>query len=1002
MGKISKDSSLKPTPGLLSWCAKIKQPTLNDYLKQGGLKGLQRAMEIFPLDLILELKASGLCDRNPQANLVYLSWQRFQPWAKSGVLVVDATSFDSRSESAGYLLTHNPFGLLEGMLIAAQVFEVDICRLILPSAYKNSALYLTEALSALQANDKIKCPPLKLEVIYDTYAAIADYYQQDSALVQSLEVWYQIVLVMNGGAEAYKSAGENGLGGTSLFTVGGHDLPAHLVEVPWGQYLPLLIEKIAKGVLTGPQKVGRSSEICALKFDNGMSGFLPLSETRLMIFPEELMAKGINSDFQTLWLMDSTECTVDLIRQGLYQYWLIAEDRHLDFRKILAQVTRLVTEITLGRGKLSYLPTLERLGREMMQKKMHGANALLSSLRYFKEQWKIHIERQECPAGVCFQPQPAPCQTACPADIEIPGFMAMIGHGKHQEAIEIIAKDNPFPYVCGLICPAPCEKACLRGEIDEPVHIRPMKAVAAKHTITKDGYFLPASSKPSGKKVAVVGSGPAGLTAAYYLAQKGHQVDVFESQQEPGGMLRYGIPEYRLPNQILDQEIAWIKKLGVKILTQREINHLNELFNQDYDAFFLSLGTQLTRSIPLEGRELPIVWPGIDFLKKVSQGENPEIGPRVIVVGGGNVAIDVAMTALRQGGSQVSIVCLENREEMPASPQEVQIALDEGIIINNSWGPLSISEEGEFKCKSCIQVFDEQGHFNPEFDDAKTITFQTDHLILAIGQTADLSCIEEKSIIEIQRGLICTNRTSLATTASGVFAGGDVVHGPNIAVEAVKAGKQAAVSINAYLNGDSVEHAKPAGKNVSEVPSLQSSIQERAYLKRSDMPTREPDERQDNYHPIELGLTDEMALNEAKRCLRCDICIGCGLCELVCSEVGGEALRLKETKANRLAYHHFLRPDENCIGCGSCAEICPTGAIKIVDKKAIRSTVFTGSTICEQELIECSSCGKPYIAQRHLEQLKNQLPSTPKNHLDVPLCPDCTRRQHARKFTLIA
>jgi formate hydrogenlyase subunit 6/NADH:ubiquinone oxidoreductase subunit I len=402
--------------------------------------------------------------------------------------------------------------------------------------------------------------------------------------------------------------------------------------------------------------------------------------------------------------------------------------------------------------------------------------------------------------------------------------------------------------------------------------------------------------------------------------------------------------------------------------------------------------------IPIEGTDLPFVLGGLDFLKEVRGELNPRVGPRVVVVGGGNVAIDVALTALRQGGRRVDMVCLEKRREMPAHVSEVETALAEGVAIHNSWGPVGITADHRFTAQRCTRVFDDRGRFSPQFDPEKTLTIDADHVILAIGQATDLACVEVGSLVEVQHGLICADPADLKTREEGVFAGGDVVYGPQTVVEAVRAGRQAAASIHAYLKEKPMDPSWDVAVRRAEVTPLRVNAQERTNLKRPDIPEREVEDRKGTFQHIELGLTDEMSLGEASRCLRCDLCIGCGLCQLVCSEFGIEALRMGETKADRLAYSDFTRAANRCVGCGACANACPTGAIKMIDGKAVRRTLLTGTAIQELELLTCSVCGEPIMTQVYLDYLKSRVGPHAVDHVDRRMCATCAREKRANEL----
>ena len=730
-----------------------------------------------------------------------------------------------------------------------------------------------------------------------------------------------------------------------------------------------------------------------LVFDDGLGGFLPLSAADLSCDPLSLASAGIVPSPSSLMVMAEGVCVVKQTGRALYRHWQLADGEAAPVRALLARAARLTTEITLGRGEAGHLAALDEVALELATQGLAAAWPLGSSLRHFREQWESHVRRESCPEGLCLDlpHHAAPCHRTCPANIDIPSFIAHLGHGDYRSTIEVIRRDNPLPLTCGLVCPAPCESACVRGGSNGAVFIRPLKAKAAEHCLAEGGYPRPEIAPDTGKRIGIVGSGPSSLTAAYYLRTYGHQVEIFEAQEKAGGMLRYGIPAYRLPPDLLDQELEQIKVLGIPIHTGAKVASL-EQFRKDYDAVFLGLGTQMSRLLPIEGAHQPFVLGGIDFLRAVRNGEPVRVGPRVVVIGGGNVAIDVALTALRQGAQHVDMTSLEKRRDMPASPQEIENAVGEGVQLHPGWGPVRINEEGEVVLQFCESVKDDSGKFNPKFDTARLLTLEADHVLLATGQGTDLGILEG-SAVENTRGFIVADPKSLMTTVPGVFAGGDAQQGPRTVVEAIRAGKIAAASIDAWLRGTTMDVATGKPVRRAEVIPLTVVANDRTHLRRAAMPERSVEEvlGEGNYVRIEEGLSDTMAHDEARRCLRCDVCIGCGLCMATCSEMGVEALRMADTPAGRLAYFDFTRPAALCIGCGACTQVCPTGAIRIEDRDGVRRTIITGTVVREQPLLTCSECGAPTQTPAHREFVRHRLPDHMAALLDRELCPSCAR-----------
>ncbi|MGD0337756.1 MAG: FAD-dependent oxidoreductase [Bacteroidota bacterium] len=488
----------------------------------------------------------------------------------------------------------------------------------------------------------------------------------------------------------------------------------------------------------------------------------------------------------------------------------------------------------------------------------------------------------------------APCKMKCPANVNVQGYIQLIKKQEYIKAVSLIRERNPFAAICGRVCPAPCETACTRLKLDSPLAIRQLKRFAADQEIKryKSGELsLPEQKIPSlnAKKVAIIGAGPSGLTAAGDLADKGFAVTIYEAKETAGGMLYWGIPGYRLPKDILDYEIELIKRKGVKIVLNCTIGKdktLSEL-QKENAAIFLSAGIHISKKVGIEGEDKEGVNYGIEFLRQAANADNkPTVKDKVLVIGGGNVAVDVARTALRLGAKKVELFSLERRNEMPAYKEEIEATLAEGIILWNGWGPKQILGNGSvtgIELKLCVSVFDDNGKFNPSYDENNTITMNADQVIVAIGQMVDIGLARHIGV-DIEHGCIKINSVTLETSVKGIFAGGDIASGLGSVIGAVAAGKRAAESISRYLNGedllsDRFEHSlKPVSEEL--FPSTKKVVKKKRAVA-AELPVNS---RIDNFNEIEKSFSEKEAIAEAERCLNCAQCSECMECVSACEK----------------------------------------------------------------------------------------------------------------------
>lgn len=489
----------------------------------------------------------------------------------------------------------------------------------------------------------------------------------------------------------------------------------------------------------------------------------------------------------------------------------------------------------------------------------------------------------------------SPCKTECPAHIAIQGYIKMASLGKYREALELIKRENPFPAICGRICPRNCESACTRAGMDEPLAVDEIKKFVAEQDLKAEHRFVPERRALRKEKIAVVGAGPAGLSCAYFMALDGYQVTVFEKQLILGGMLTLGIPSFRLGKEIVNAEIEMLRELGVEFKTGVEIGKdvsLPALRKLGYQAFYLAIGAQAGRSLGLDGENAEGVVTGVDFLRNVSLGQATKLEGPAIVIGGGNVAIDVARTAERMGATQIDMFCLENREEMPALEEEIEEALSEGIKINNSWGPKRIlTENGHVvgvEFQKCVSVFDQNKKFCPKFDEKDTMIVKASHVLISVGQGMDWGELVKDTKMELNPNkTIKADPVTFQTGELDVFAGGDALTGPKFAIDAIALGKQGYISIHRFVHGDNLTIGREREYHALDKENLDMEGYDR--LPRQRAIHIDGGKSKQTFEDLRVTFTEEQIKKETERCLGCGAvvadqyqCVGCGLCTTKC------------------------------------------------------------------------------------------------------------------------
>jgi len=750
---------------------------------------------------------------------------------------------------------------------------------------------------------------------------------------------------------------------------------------------------------------------------DGIQASIGLADSGFRVY---LIEKGpltrINTNQEKILVNDCTTCLIPLKFAGLNGYNNIELIRNADiislegepgkfkatiYKKSLSQVETINSE---DKACIKQCPFIDLLKNRDKIKELDGNNSQFSAIAPLK----ILMEKRRIP----------PCENACPAHVKSQDYVDLIIKGQYQESLNVIRERCPLPSAIGRVCPHPCESACNRGEIEEPVNICGLKRFVADYIRENSNEEIKYLENKKEKKVAVVGSGPAGLTVAYHLGRLGYPVTIFEKSPVAGGMLRLGIPDYRLPPEILQADIDHIKRYGVEIKLNSPIGPLGPTIDdllKDFAAVFIGVGLQLARELKIEGSDLENVLYGIDFLKKCGLGEEVTVGKNVLVIGGGDVAVDVARTALRKGAEEVHMVTLESEEILPAHPWEVTEAREEGIVFHTSLGPDKfIGENGKvigLETVVCESVYDEKGRFNPVFGACSEDMLRCDMVFVTIGQAADLSFLDKD--INVGRG-IEIDRGNFQTSKEGVFAGGEVVTGPGAAIDAIATGNKVAIVINQYLKGEKLSFVEtiPDYNDEDLVKFEELKRRERIDLEPRKNPEHiHPDERKTNFKEFSLEWDENLAIMEANRCLSCGICTECAENVKKCVANSIDSSQFSETISIDID-NVILTPGEwlscfdlrkltdyrweiinpiahvdtaLCIGCNRCADTCNYNSVGVkfeaglnVSKVDPQLCKGCGDCVaeCPGEAITMSRFGRDRI-----EQIINYTPQDKKDEL---------------------
>jgi NADH-quinone oxidoreductase subunit F len=896
-------------------CGKIDPRSIEQYIIRDGYAALAMVLSSSsPDNVIEEVKKSGLRGRGGAGFPTGLKWSfaKASP-GKIKYLICNADEGDPGAFMDRAVLEGDPHSVIEGMLIAAYAIGAQAgyvyVRAEYPIAVEHLKIAVAQARSLGLLGENILGSDFSF-ILNIKEGAGAFVCGEETALIASIEgrrgtprprppfpaqsgLWGKptninnvetfanIAPIILKGADWYSSMGTESSKGTKIFSLAGRINNTGLVEVPIGIPLHEIIFNVGGGI-------PRGRRFKAVQMGGPSGGCVPIKHLNLPIDYGSLESIGAIMGSGGMVVMDQNTCMVDVARFFLSFTQDESCGKCVPCRLGTKRMLEILTRISRGDGVEGDIELLQEMGQSIKDSSLCGLgqtspNPVLSTIRHFREEYESHIRYKHCPAGVCEALVFAPCENSCPVRCDAIGYISLISAGRYEEALDLIRLTMPLAGICGRVCNHPCEKVCKRGEIDDPIAISSLKRFAADWEIKRGTLAPPAFlEKPKAERVAVVGGGPAGLNAAYHLGRRGYQVTIFEALPVPGGMLVSGIPRFRLPLEVIEHDIQFIRQHNVEIVTGKELGKdftINDLFQQGYKAVFLGLGAGLDQRLNIPGEDAKGVLKGVEFLRQVNLGKKVAIGEKVTIIGGGNVAIDAARMAMRTGAKDATIIYRRTREEMPANPEEIEEAEDEKIKIMYLLSPARIiTGKRRVKGIECLRMelgdYDSTGRARPVPIPGSEFVIETDTVISAIGYMPELNFMpEDGRFMKNKDGTLAVDPVTLATGVPGVFAGGDVVTGPSTVVEAMSGGYCAAISIDRYLKGQDLyknrlyEPLRRASVMRTEEEAEEAGSEKARY----HMATLESENRIASFSEVNLGFDEETAVREAKRCLRCDL-----------------------------------------------------------------------------------------------------------------------------------